>query len=216
MMDFYGAAKRLDDIDLPAIGHEIGVGEDEIHALLDVESRGRGFDSSGRPVMLFEPHIFRRQLGPGAKRDRAVELGVAYEKWGERRYPLDSYPRLRTAMGISETAALMSSSFGLGQVMGFNHALAGYDTVQEMVRDFAEDEEHQLRAMVRFIKATGIDDELRRHDWRGFARIYNGPGYERHGYHTRLKERYEWWSEKPDTPWQPAMSGCACPCPASV
>ena len=44
-----GRAKRLDDIDLPKIGAMIGVGEDELHAVIDVESRGTSF---GRPLPL--------------------------------------------------------------------------------------------------------------------------------------------------------------------
>lgn len=52
-----GKAKRIEDIDLPRIGAMIGVGEDEIHAVLDVESAGSGFDSKGRVKMLFEPHV---------------------------------------------------------------------------------------------------------------------------------------------------------------
>lgn len=42
---FKGAAKRLDDIDLPRIGNRIGVDEDEIHAVREVEAAGSGFDS---------------------------------------------------------------------------------------------------------------------------------------------------------------------------
>lgn len=36
--------------------------------------------------------------------------------------------------------------------------------------------------MIRFIDAEGLDDELRRHDWSGFARGYNGAGYAKHGW----------------------------------
>ena len=52
--DFKGAAKRIEDTDLPRIGATIGVGEDELHAFMDVEAAGSGFDSAGRPKMLFE------------------------------------------------------------------------------------------------------------------------------------------------------------------
>ncbi|CAH2407467.1 hypothetical protein [Mesorhizobium ventifaucium] len=38
--NFKGAARRLDDLDLPKLGARIGVGEDEIHAFLDVEPAG--------------------------------------------------------------------------------------------------------------------------------------------------------------------------------
>ena len=42
---FKGAAKRIEDIDLPRLGVQIGVGEDELHAFMDAETRGSGFDS---------------------------------------------------------------------------------------------------------------------------------------------------------------------------
>lgn len=200
---FKGAAKRLEDIDIPRIGHIIGVGEDEVHAVMDVEASGSGFDSQGRPKMLFEPHIFYRQL-KGAKRDRAVREGLAYRKW-RRNYPADSYPRLYRAMAIDENAALRSASWQLGQIMGFNYKLAGYPSVKAFVADMCEDEDNGLEAMINFIKNSGIDDDLRRHDWRGFARVYNGEKYYEHNYHGRLEERFLWWKGKPDTPWEPGM-----------
>lgn len=200
-MNFKGKAKKIDDIDLPRIGATIGVGEDEIHAVLDVETRGGGFDSKGRPKMLFEPHIFYREL-EGAERAEAVKLGLAYPRWGMRRYPRDSYPRLKAAMLINKEAALRSASWGLGQIMGFNHKLAGYDSAEAMVLAFLDDEETHLEAMVAFIRATGLDDELRGHDWRGFARGYNGSGYARHGYHTRLAKAFAKWSRIKDTPFK--------------
>ncbi|BAP94485.1 lysozyme [Aurantimonas phage AmM-1] len=201
--DFRGAARRLEDIDLPRIGHRIGVGEDEIHAVIDVETgNGQGFDSTGRPKMLFEPHIFYREV-PRALRDKAIAAGLAYPSW-RRNYPANSYPRLVEAMAIDATAALRSASWGLGQVMGFNHKMAGFDTVQQMVRAFMEDEDRHLEAMVAFIQSAGLDDEIRRHDWSGFARGYNGAGYRQNQYHLKLASRFAWWQKRRDTPWEPA------------
>ena len=205
MVNFKGAAKRLDDIDLPTLGARIGVGEDELHAFLDVETRGSGFDSQGRTIILFEPHVFYRNLS-GDKRARAVREGLAYAKWGQAPYPKDSYPRLLKAIAIDETAALKSASWGLGQIMGGNHIAAGYDTVQDMVTAFAADEENQLAAAVNFIKANHLDDELRRHDWAGFARGYNGPGYARNKYDVKLAEAFRKWSRIKDTRF-PDVSG---------
>jgi hypothetical protein len=199
---FKGAAKRLDDIDLPRIGYEIGVGEDEIHAFMDVEASGSGFDSAGRPKMLFEPHVFYRNLR-GAERDQAVKEGLAYAKWKKGAYPADSYPRLVKAMAIDETAALKAASWGLGQILGENHAMVGYDTPQEMVRAFMEDEEHHLAAIVEFLKSAGIDDDLHRHDWTAVARVYNGPRHAEHDYAGRMKKAFAKWSKIKDTPWSP-------------
>lgn len=199
-----GEALRIDDYDLPRIGHKIGVGEDEIHAVLDVESRGKGFDSQGRVIMLFEPHIFWRELAP-KDRPEAQRLGLAYPKW-RRNYPKDSYPRLKAAMKINATAALKACSWGLGQIMGFNHKLAGYNSVQAMVKAFAKDEANQLEAMIDFIKNTGLADELKAHDWRGFARGYNGVSYAKNNYHNRLANAYAKWAKIKDTLWTPASA----------
>jgi hypothetical protein len=203
---FKGRARRLDDVDLPREGARIGVGEDEVHAVLEVEARGSGYDSQGRVAMLFEPHVFWRELGAGPKRDRAEAEGLAYPKWGTRPYPADSYPRLLKAKAIDETAALRSASWGLGQILGANHLSAGFMSPQAMVTAFADDEEAQLRAMVNFIKWNKLDDDIRRHDWAGFARGYNGPQFAKHNYHGRLAAAFAKWSRVRDTPWTPEQS----------
>ncbi len=196
---FKGLGKRLDDIDFPLVGRLIGVGEDEIHAILDVESAGTGFDKQGRPKMLFEPHIFWRQLGPGPKRDLASKQGLAYPTW-KRDYPADSYPRLLRAITIDREAALRSASWGLGQIMGFNHYSAGYTSASAMVTAFLDDEEEHLRAMIKYIKTVNLDRYLRVHDWKGFARGYNGPGFAKNGYDKKLAASFAKWQKIKDTP----------------
>lgn len=218
-----GRAKRLEDVDIPRIGARIGVGEDPIHAVMDVEARSSGFDSASRVVTLFEPHIFYRELKDPAQRALAVKQGLAYPSWGEKTYPRDSYPRIIAAMEIDERAALRSASWGLGQIMGFNSSLAGYDTVQSMVAAFADDEDAQLDGMVSFIESAGLDDELRDLEAATsdpmrleaaarFARGYNGSGYARNGYHTKIVARYKFWRSKPDTPWNRGLMGINNPC----
>lgn len=201
---FTGPTRRLEDIDLPRIAHAIGCGEDELHAVIDVETHGGSTDAQGRLRMLFEPHRFWKNLGPGPARDRAATLGLAYPNWGAMPYPPDSYPTLLKALAIDETAALKSASWGLGQILGENYALAGYANVQAMIRDFTLDEDNHLEAMVRFIRAAGLDDELRAHDWAAFARGYNGPQHARHGYAQRLARRYAWWAAIRDTALTPS------------
>lgn len=207
MVTFKGAARRLDDIDLPRVGALIGVGEDEIHAVLDVEASGSGYDAQGRVKALYEPHK-AYALSSGAVRAQLVSQGLAYPKWGEKPYPKDSYPRILKALEIDETVALNATSWGLGQIMGFNHAAAGYPSACAMVEAFAEDEEHHLEAMIRFIIANGLDDELRRHDWAGFARGYNGSGYAKNAYDAKLAAAFAKWAKIKDTPY-PAPGAAA-------
>jgi hypothetical protein len=198
-----GKAKRIEDIDLPRVGAMIGVGEDEVHAILAVEAGGVGFDTKGRVKMLFEPHVFWRLLGDTPDRKMAAAQGLAYPRWKPGAYPRDSYPRLIKAMAINREVALRSASWGLGQIMGFNHKAAGFASAEAMVRAFADDEDQHLEAMIRFIKANGLDDELRRHDFAGFARGYNGPGFAKNGYDKKLKAAFDRWRKIPDTPWSP-------------
>ncbi|RWM81985.1 MAG: N-acetylmuramidase family protein [Mesorhizobium sp.] len=197
-MTFKGAARRLDDLDLPKLGARIGVGEDEIHAFLDVETSGHGFDAHGRPIILFEPHVFYRNLA-GAARAKAVAAGLAYAKWGEKPYPRDSYPRLKAACAIDETAALRSASWGLGQVLGENFGAAGFATVQAMVEAMMADEALQLAAAVNFITASRLDGKLRKHDWAGFAKGYNGASYRKNAYDVRLAAAFRKWSAIKDS-----------------
>ncbi|MER8938737.1 N-acetylmuramidase family protein [Mesorhizobium sp. M0915] len=212
---FKGAAKRLDDLDLPKLGARIGVGEDEMHAFLDVETSGHGFDAVGRPVILFEPHVFYCNVS-GAKRAQAVATGLAYPKWGQQPYPKDSYPRLKAACAIDETAALKSASWGLGQVLGENFKAAGYETVQDMVSDMMVDEELQLAAAVNFIKFHKLDIALRMHDWAAFAKGYNGAGYRKNAYDAKLAEAYRKWSRINDTPWPSAPAPAPIQAPQSA
>jgi hypothetical protein len=128
----------------------------------------------------------------------AINQGLAYPRWGAKPYPADSYPCLAMAIKIDANAALRSASFGLGQIMGFNHKAAGYASPGDMVAAFCDDEAAGLEAMIRFIESEGLDDELRRHDWSAFARGYNGAGYAKHGYHTRLAAAFKRWQAVPD------------------
>jgi hypothetical protein len=220
-MNFIGSGKRINDWDIPRIGHTIGVGEDEIHAFMEVEAGSSGFDRQNRLKMLFEPLWFYRHLTPdGLKgrpkpntpagnamlvnRARAVSLGLA-SPTRPMSYPPESYTRLHAAMAIDETAALLSASWGLGQIMGFNHRVVGYSTVQAMIAAFCADEANQLQAIVDYLIANKLDDDLRAHNWRSLARGYNGEGYERDGYHIKLANAYAKWSRIPDTPWKPGQ-----------
>ncbi|MCF6112012.1 N-acetylmuramidase domain-containing protein [Mesorhizobium muleiense] len=199
---FKGAAKRIADRDISRIGAMIGVGEDEMHAFMDVEAAGSGFDRHGRPKLLFEPHVFYRNLA-GAKRTAAVKAGLAYAKWGAKPYPGDSYPRLVAAMAIDETAALKSASWGLTQILGENFRAAGFASVQAMVQAFMADEAAHLEAAVRFIRANKLDDELRDHNWAGFSRGYNGPGYKKNRYDSKLAAAFAKWQKIRNTPLPP-------------
>ena len=190
--------KKITDIEIARIAKEEGFQEDILRAVLEVESAGRGFDSKGRLRILFEPHIFYREINAPSIRAQAVQAGLAYRNWGTSRYPKDPYDWFNPAFKLDPIAAMKSASVGLGQIMGFNHVAAGFDSVGAMWESFKVSEANQLRGMVRFIISEGLDDELRAKDWRAFARGYNGPAYEKNKYHTKLAAAYDKWVKIPD------------------
>lgn len=199
---FVGNRKPLDDFDIPRMAHRINVSEDHFRAFFEVESAGRAYDRLGRPVMLFEPHVFFRNLR-GAERDRAVEAGLAYQRWRPGSYPSDSYPRLKQAIQINQDAALKSCSIGLSQVLVENYSSVGYSSPWAMWQAFMDDEEEHVEAMLRFILANGIDDDLRAGRWEVVARVYNGPRYKENGYHTKMARAFAKFQGIPDVNWKP-------------
>lgn len=202
--DYRGAALRMTDAAIARVAHQLGCDEDAIHAVLDVEARGSGFDDRGRPAMLFEPHVFYRNLS-GAKRDSAVRAGLAYPKW-RKGYPKDSYPRLAAAVAIDAEAAHRSASWGLSQILGENCQEAGFRTAAEMVEACCASEDRQMTMMAAVIRARGLHTALRRRDWEAFARSWNGSAYKENAYDVRLAQRFAWWDKRPDTPWTPQMA----------
>lgn len=208
-----GRAAQIDDYDLPRIGYMIGVGEDIVHMVMDVESRGEGFNDNG-VIRLFEKHKMYKYV-PKDLRDAAVNKGIAYPKW--RRDYKNNEAFFLKAYEFDPKAALLSTSWGLGQIMGFNYKLAGYSSVEEMVKAFADDEAEQLEAMIKFITNAKLDSVLQKMEKttdknelvalaRIFAKGYNGEGYAKNDYHNRLVNRLIFWRGKPDTPWSPEMA----------
>lgn len=192
-MTFIGEGRPLALDDITAIAGYLGCEVAAVHAVLAVETAGDGFGHDGRPIILNEPHVFYRELGRGDKRKEAVRAGLAYQKWGAKPYPktqAERYAWLDAAMAIDEAAALRSCSWGLGQVMGFNHELVGFATVQAFVAAMTVSEGAQLFAMARFIVANNLQRHLRSKNWASFARGYNGSAYKKHGYDTKLANAY--------------------------
>lgn len=191
-MDFVGTGKRLAQGDIGEAARWLGIPTAALLAFIEVEAAGRGFDAQNRPKMLFEPHVFWRELGAGAARDTAARLGVAYPKWGDKPYPKDSYPRLKTAQTVHAAKALRSASWGLGQILGDKHLICGHASEENFVRANMQGEREQLLCMTALMIAWGIPKMLAGRDlthkdaWAPVAAKWNGSGYAKHNYHGRI------------------------------
>lgn len=165
-----------------------------LKAVAEVESGGDGFLKDGTVKILFEPHIFwkeLRKLGMDPSTFSGVD-DILYPTWGTKPYGKVSqqHERMDRAILINRDAALKSASWGKFQILGVNYKLAGYGTVREFVEGMNKNEDEQLKAFVSFVLNTFLDDELRAKDWKGFSRGYNGPLYFKNNYDKKLAAAY--------------------------
>lgn len=155
-------------------------------------TQGFGFRSDRRPQILFERHKFRAFTDG---RFNAIDPEISGPAGGYGGLS-QQYPKLERALAlcqqadIGEEPALKSASWGIGQVMGFNHQSAGFGTAKEMVSAMVAGEDEQLMAMVRFMQSNGLDLALRSRNWEKFARLYNGPSYAANKYDVKLEVQY--------------------------
>lgn len=161
---------------------------------------GRNEEPKRRPIILFEGHIFWSQLKQRGINPELHVKGnedILYPKWSKAHYVggVKEYERLYKARKINREAADASASWGMFQIMGFNHELCGEKSVAGFVDMMHKSELHQLLLSARFIKSAGMLPALQQKNWAEFARRYNGPKYAENKYDTKLKNAYEAFSK---------------------
>jgi len=199
-MKFAGNGQPLTRAGLNKALALLGLGPNDapyIWTVVEVETagvtQGFGFRVDRRPQILFERHIFRKRTD-GRFDGEAPDVSGPPGSYG---LLAEQYNKLEKAMALCARAklgiepALNSASWGMGQVMGFNHDFAGFKSAVKMVQAMVRGEDAQLAAMAGFLKANGLATLLQRKDWTGFAKRYNGPGYWRNHYDVKLAEHYQ-------------------------
>ena len=191
--------KFLSDQDFKDLGTEFGIEPACIRAIFKVEAGGKsGFlkEDPSKPVTLEEGHIFYKygkQKGLDVNSLCISYPTVCYKSWTKQYYKtgLAEYARYELAASINTEVAMLATSWGCGQVMGFNYKACGYNTVKAFVNDMYLSEKLQLRAMCMFIKSNSkMFNALRNKDWKTFAYCYNGPSYASNKYDTKLAKAY--------------------------
>lgn len=189
------SGKLLGDDDIIRAAQELGVEPAAIRAVTEVESRGSGFLPDGRPVILFERHVMRRRLLDYQMPADLLEAEyphIVNKAAGGYLGGVREWTRFEEAAGIHRAAAIESTSWGLFQIMGMHWQRLKYPSVEAFFAAMHESEGAQLDAFVRFIQADpNLLRALRSHDWASFARIFNGPAYQRNSYDSRLSASYD-------------------------
>ena len=165
-------------------------------AVWSVESAGAEF-RCGKPLLRFENHVFFARWGAGnqPRFDAHFEFGgrnaTAGKPWEQHRFrstcesewrrfhgdqPLE-YEAFRLASRLAgREPACLCASFGGPQIMGFNHALAGYDSASAMFDRFARSERWHVLGFFDFCRCKDLIGTIRQRHWHDFATVYNGPG----------------------------------------
>lgn len=183
----------LSAADFQASATHLGVEVAAIRAIAAVESGGRsGYGPGGRPVLRYELHIFQgRTQGVYHKThpqlsQPTLAAGNPYHHGGQN----NEYSLLYGAMILRNRylAAWESASWGMFQVMGFNHN--GFSDVAGFVAAMYQSEANQMKSFLAFCKDHGLVHALKTHDWAHFARGYNGKDYAVNHYDTNIAAAY--------------------------
>src|ERR1700704_4436712 len=110
--EFVGTAVPISNPGFDRVQALLRVGAAELWTVLTVETHGYGFLPDRRPLILFERHIFHRQTN-GEYDD--TNPGVSANTAGGYIGGADEYYRLAEAVALNRTAALNSTSWGIGQ-----------------------------------------------------------------------------------------------------
>ncbi|WP_395648060.1 N-acetylmuramidase family protein [Terricaulis sp.] len=161
-----------------------------VAAVAEVESGPMGgFAQDGRPIILFERHLFSRKTN--RQYDQSHPTVSNSSPGGYPRTQNERWAQLAEAYALDPEAALQSASYGRFQVLGQNYPNLSMPNAHAYVTKLARSEKDQLEAFEGFVRANGLADELQRKDWVGFASRYNGPGYAANQYDQKMAAAYE-------------------------
>ncbi|MDQ0653045.1 N-acetylmuramidase family protein [Pseudomonas cedrina] len=184
--DFQNAATQLGG----------GISVNIIKAFATVESGGRsGFGPARLPVIAFEGHVFRKYTKNIYDQAHPL-LSYPYKKKAGPQWQVNNKDQIKawetmaTAFALDQEAALMSASWGMFQVMGFNYGSCGYKTVFELVAALKVNAGSQLKAFLGFCsKSPALMTAMKAKDFTSMAFNYNGKDYG--NYDVLMQKAYE-------------------------
>lgn len=180
----------LTEEDFRLVSEELDVEVAAIKAVVQIEagSQMKGFWAPGVPVINFDRTMYARYRTKAASKAGAKGESVPAGLTG---YARQEWTQLINARKVNADGANMGTFWGMFQIGGFNYKIAGCESVNEFVRLMAYSELEQLELFAAFITNAGMLPDLRSRNWAAFSRKYNGPGYARRGYHTKMAAAYK-------------------------
>ena len=180
---FGGLLKRL--------SARLGIDPGVALAVLLAESAGEPYGGDGRMTIRFEVHIFHREWQPADagqfdlhfryNRENVVQDHAWRQSPDAPWQPFHGnqaaeWEVFSFARSLDETAAMRAISMGAPQIMGFNHLVIDYPSVQAMFAAFQASVRAQFEGLFRFVQGRFLLPAIQRGDFVAFAAAYNGPG----------------------------------------
>jgi len=164
---------RLSNFDYWLAAQRLGCEPAAIKAVAAIESAGKGWTKDGDLKTRLEAQFLPRYQ---AQSKKAAKSFFSFQF--KEAYKYDRY------------SAIMSSSFGIFQIMGFNYKIVGYASPYLFYLGMRSGAIAQLNAFVKFVEANKLGKYLQDKNWAAFAYRYNGPGYAANSYDTKMAYYY--------------------------
>jgi hypothetical protein len=149
-----------------------------IRAFAVVESDEKPFTPNGAPVVRFE-------AGHWKKHRIAERVALSFDKAPNARDLDARWEQFKRMRAVNETAAIMSHSFGLFQIMGFNHRLCMCHDAATFLSEVMT-LEGQLKMFKRFmVSSPALLSAVRRNQPEKVGFHFNGPQYKRNKYDVK-------------------------------
>lgn len=170
-----------------------------VRAVCDVEAGGSGFLPDGRVDILFERHHFYNAVSKKLNQNQMNALiknepNLVNKQPGGYYGNEAEYKRFDRAMMLDRESAIYATSFGLFQIMGFNHGFAGFGSLEAFYAAMLKSEIDHLMAFVRFnmnYRSGILQRALKTNDWKAYAYNYNGPAYAKNQYDKKLSDSFD-------------------------
>ncbi len=183
-------------VDYASIASRTGIEENALRAIAKVESSGKAFYSDGEPVKRFEGHWFKKSLNKsGIDASQYPDLAYNYGERLSKKHDVGAY---NDAVAVDKHSAMLSTSYGAFQIMGFNYEAAGFNTVEEFVAS-QNTFEGQVESFINFVSSNkSMLRAIKKKDFTTFAKLYNGESYKDNKYDKSMQDKYDELAGKED------------------
>jgi hypothetical protein len=170
-----------------ATAEDAGVPVAVLQAIWQIESRQVAL-LAGEPLKRIEAAVWKRFGGDPRDLPKPLNPGGATPedtREGQKR----RLANFHALAAIDPIRAIVVTSHGGPQIMGFNAELAGFADELAFLQAMQMGANMQLVAMSRFIrhpKNAAMRNAMQKRDVETIAHHWNGPGFRRNDYHTKL------------------------------